>query len=175
MRPVRTHLWIGALFVLGLAGCSEDVDHVVVSIEAGDMDPAAELDTLEITVTASRSEAGDELCEPYTISLALNGGGDDVISLPFTLELEPGSIYDKLVYVRVVGLQAGTVRYKTERMASLAGGDVRVQVEFINACLGVGTGERQHCVDGQSVESPFWRIFDESEFVQAGQACRVNE
>jgi hypothetical protein len=174
MRTVRTHLWILVLFVWQLAGCPGEVDHVVLEIAAGDWDPVAELATLEITVTASRTTAGDELCEPYTVSFSLDGSGSDPISLPFTLEFEPGNIYNKIVFVRVVGRQDGTVRYKTERMASLTGGDVRVQVEIDEACLDVGTGERHHCADGQSVESPFWRIFDESEFVQAGEACRVH-
>lgn len=170
MRSLRPMLWIPV--ALALTACGVE-DHVVVELEAVGMDPTAELDTLELTITASRTTAGDELCQPYTTRFALDSSGGDAITLPYALRLEPGSLYDKLVYVRVVGLRDGTVRYKTERMASLSGGDVRMQVQLTADCLGVGTGERRHCVGGAAEESPYWRIFDEGEFVQAGEACRV--
>ncbi|MFH2007583.1 MAG: hypothetical protein ABI333_13440 [bacterium] len=163
--------------LLGVAttACVEEIDHVVVALTADGLDIAHELDTLEITVTASSNAAGTELCEPHTIYYSLDPGDATHITLPFQLEITPGSIYDKLLYLRVVGKHYGTARFKTERAASLAGGDSVLNVSITADCLGVGTGYGQHCQGGVATDSPFAAIFDEGQYVEAGEACRAPE
>ena len=161
------------LFILGAGfatGCVQNVNHVVVELSADGVDIANELDTIEVTITASRNSAGTELCIPHTITYTLDPADASRIDLPFELEISPGETFDKLVFLRVVGLHYGTVRYKSDRAASLGGGDSVVHVAITADCLGVGTGLGQHCQGGLATSSPYADIFDEHMFVN-GEAC----
>jgi hypothetical protein len=158
-----------------LAGCVDNPDHVVIQDAAPYLDVSAELDTLEVTLTASRTSAGDALCEPFALTYSLAAADATRVTLPFELEVKPGTVYDKLVYVRVVGRHYGTTRFKTERAASLAGGDSVVHVSITADCLGVGTGAGQHCQGGLATASPYAAIFDEGQYVEANEACRATD
>ena len=170
--------WVVAILVasvgMGVGACVETEDRVVVEITASGVNVAEELDTLELTVTASRTAAGDSLCVPYTVTYSLATADSSRIELPYSVEVVPGATFDKLVYVRVVGRHYGTVRYKSERMASLSGGDSRLHVVISADCLGVGTGYGQHCQGGLATESPYARIFDEDQYVVPGEKCRTD-
>jgi hypothetical protein len=124
-----------------------------------------------VTISASRTEQGDALCEPFTQTFPLTPGAAGWISLPYVIAVEPGDTYDKVLFIRVVGLASGTVRYKTERMVSLSGGEVIVDIRLTEDCLGVGTGRGMHCFGGFPLESPYWQIFDENLHVESGQSC----
>ena len=177
-RRPRTHHLATLLAVAAMAlvpGCVDNPDHVVIEISASSLDVTHELDKLEITITASRTGAGDALCEPFKLSYSLSTADATQVTLPFQLEVKPGGIYDKLIYIRVVGKHYGTTRYKTERAASLAGGDSVVNVSITADCLGVGTGLGQHCQGGVATASPYAAIFDDGQYVEAGEACRETE
>ena len=96
-----------------IPGCVDNPDHVVIEISASSLDVTHELDKLEITITASRTSAGDALCEPFKLSYSLSTDDATHVTLPFQLEVKPGGIYDKLIYIRVVGKHYGTTRFKT--------------------------------------------------------------
>jgi hypothetical protein len=158
------------LAIVSAAGCAFDGDRVVVELSATDFYPAVELDSLWITVTASRQ--GDARCVPFTEVVSLVPGYPGSVTLPATIEIRAGSVYDQILFVRVEGKQGGELRLRDERMASLGGGDVRLDVALSGACLDVGLGPGERCQGGAVDESPFWRIFDEREGVDSGEACR---
>jgi hypothetical protein len=157
------------LTTLLAAGCAEK-DHVVIELSASGFNPVQELDSVWVTVTASR--LGDTLCEPFTEVVSLVPGFTGSVTLPATVEVEAGSVYDQVLFVRVEGKRGGVLHLRDERMASLAGGDVRLDVVMTGSCLDVGLDEGELCQDGVVSESPYWRIFDEGEGVQAGESCR---
>jgi hypothetical protein len=95
------------------------------------------------------------------------------VDFPLRIAVKPGQIYDKILYVRVIGRQDGTVRLKTERMVSLQGGDVTLQVLLTADCISVGTGAGQHCVGGLAQESPYGTIFDQNLNVETTEPCLV--
>lgn len=177
IRPYPTLLAAATTAAL-LLGCIDNPDHVVIEITAPGLDIAHELDQLEVTITASRTSAGDALCEPFTLTYSLDTADTadaTNITLPYRLEVQPGSVYDKLIYIRVVGKHYGTTRFKTERAASLSGGDSVLNVNITADCLGVGTGHGQHCQGGVATASPYAAIFDEGQYVEADEACRATE
>ena len=166
--PVRRQagrpLWIIAVLVLLGGGCETHENRVVLEIIMAGYSPEIELDRVEVTIAASSTEQGDALCAPGTVAFALDSGdasGLPVAEFPLHIAVKPGPIYDKILYVRVLGWRSGTVRLKTERMVSLQGGDVQLQLVLPVDCLGVGTGAGQHCVGGLAMESPFGQIFDD--------------
>jgi hypothetical protein len=168
------HLGLLLGVVLLGGGCQERVDRVVVEIGAAGFIPTQQLDEIEVTISASRTVEGDQLCEPYAETFNLDPTGLDPVTLPLRIAVEPGDVYDKVLYVRVVGRFDGTIRLKAERMVSLAGGDVTLQVLLTADCIGVGTGAGRHCQAGLPLESPLSEIFDDRRFVEGGEQCLVD-
>ncbi|MFH2007555.1 MAG: hypothetical protein ABI333_13300 [bacterium] len=164
-------LLLGAV-LLGV-GCQDRVHRVVIEIASAGFIPTQQLDEIEVTISASRTATGDQLCEPYTRRFNLDPTEPEPITLPLRIAVEPGDVYDKVLYVRVVGRFDGTIRLKAERMVSLAGGDVTLQVLLTSDCIGVGTGAGQHCQAGLPLESPLSEIFDDRRFVEGGEQCLV--
>jgi hypothetical protein len=156
--------------VAAATGCAGPGDRVVLEISAPGLDAVRELDSLWVTVTASR--AGDARCEPFTEVLSLVPGYPGSETLPVTVAIRAGEVYDQILFVRIEGKRDGAVRLRDERMASLGGGDVRVTVALAAACLDVGLDPGELCQEGVVGESPYWRIFDEGEGVAPGEACR---
>ena len=150
-------------------GCGSE-DHVVVELSASGFDAVQELDTLWLTVTASR--LGDTLCEPFTEVVSLVPGFRGSVTLPVTVEVKAGAVNDQVHFIRIEGKRGGALRLRDERMASLGGGDVHLTVALTGACLDVGLDRGELCQDGVVSESPYWRIFDEGEGVQAAESCR---
>jgi len=173
----------GLVLFLGLAafctgGCEGVGNRVVVEVNMAGFSPQEELDEVEVTIAASATAEGDRLCEPYTRMFAVDPV--DASHLPFVIfplriAVKPGAIYDKILYVRVRGWQDGIVRLKTERMVSLRGGDVQLQVLLPRDCIGVGTGAGRHCVGGLAMESPYGPIFDDNLNVAPGAPSCVVE
>lgn len=157
------------LAVLGGAGC-EDEPLVLLRIDASNA-TASQLDTLEVTVTASRTDTGDALCAPSTKTFVLDPVDSDRVELPLTIAVKPGREYDRIVYVRVVGRYLGSVRIKTERIASLQGGVVTLHIPLTADCLFQGIGRTQHCVNGVVQESPLSPILDDGLYVEEGTPC----
>lgn len=141
------------------AGCEED-HSVILSLHA-DFNPVLELTTLEVSVAASRTATGDRVCTPFTYTFNLDPGEHAYVELPMTIRIQPGATYNRILYVRVRGFLEGMLRLKMERMISLRGGEVTLDLELLEDCLGVATGRTQHCVNGSVVESPYWQIFEE--------------
>lgn len=167
MRNTRRHRlpWIvAALFTLG-GGCGSSDNRVVMEITTAGFSLEGELDQLEVTIVASSDEQGDVRCAPfsqlYTVSSA-DATDFPVPDFPLRIAVKPGRIFDKILFVRVRGLNSGTVRLKTERMVSLQGGDVQLQLVLPVDCLGVGTGAGQHCVGGLAMDSPYGGVFDDA-------------
>ncbi len=174
-----TRIVVVALLAMGgaaaLTGCEEPPNHVQVEITSESLDMGVDLDSLVLTITASHSATGYELCEPYSVSYSLVSGEASSIDLPYTLEIAPGAYYDQVVLMRVVGKLGSQVRFRTERAASLGAGPVVIPVALSTGCLDVGLEPGEHCLDGVGMESPFGRIFDEGLNVQPGADCRVEE
>jgi hypothetical protein len=166
-----------AVVVAGLSAgsCADPGDRVVLEITLAGFVPSAEVDRLEITVAASRTVTGDALCAPWTHEYAVSTDATDVppVGFPLRIAVEPGPTYDKILFVRVIGRKSTTVRLKTERMVSLQGGDVGLQVLLTADCIGVGTGAGQHCVGGLAQESPYGAIFDQGLHVETTEPCVV--
>lgn len=170
IRVMKPTLFFVFVLTLCVASCGEPESRVVLEISA-DFEPTQELDQLEITVAAGTAEASEIICNPHLEVFSLESGSATGVSLPLSIEIKPGAIFNKVLYVRVVGRFWGTVRIKTERMVSLTGGDVIQTFSLERDCLGQGTGRGMHCVNGQAMASPYWRIFDEGYHVFPEQAC----
>lgn len=172
---MRLQVGLIAVLVLLSGGCETEGNRVVLEIVMAGYSPAIELDRVEVTIAASSTEQGDALCAPATVAFALDSSdasGLPVAEFPLHIAVKPGALYDKILYVRVLGWRSGTVRLKTERMVSLQGGDVDLQLVLPADCLGVGTGAGQHCVGGLAMESPYGPIFDDNlNVVPGAQSC----
>ena len=169
MRRVAPALLLVSL-ISALPGCaSEEADHVVLELSAPWFSAVHELDSLWVTVTASRLD--NALCEPSTEVLSVVPGFQGSISLPATVEIKAGVVYNQILFIRIEGKRDGALRLRDERMASLGGGDVRLQWTLAAACLDVGLEPGELCQDGVVGESPYWQIFDEGEGVQDGEPC----
>ncbi len=173
-----TKLALLATLLPWVGGCGQPDNRVVVEVAVAGFSPREELDRLEVTVAASATEAGDALCTPYSRTFAVDP--DDAtdlspVTFPLRIAIKPGDMYDKILYVRVRGWQSGSLRLKSERMVSLQGGDVELQILLPRDCLGVGTGAGQHCLGGLAMESPYWPIFDEGLNVEPGAPSCVEE
>ena len=153
-------------------GCSSQAQRVVVEISAG-FSAVDELDRLTVTVVASRTVQGDELCEPYTQNFSIDGTEFEQVSLPLRIAVEPGENYNKILYVRVVGRSEGTVRIKMEKMISFYAGELDMSFLMTQDCLGVGTGRGQICQSGLPVRSPYAPIFDDDLNVIKNDQCLV--
>lgn len=158
------------LVALTASGCTDRGDHVVIELSAADFEPSRELDSIWLTVTASRLDAA--LCAPFTEAVSLVPGYSGSVALPAAVEVEAGAVYDQLLFVRIEGVRDGVLRLRDERMASLGGGDVHLDVTLAAACLDVGLEPGERCHGGAVDESPYWRIFDEGEGVAAQESCR---
>jgi len=168
---------LASLFVAWGGGCGGAEDRAVVEITMG-FSPRAELDQVEVTIAASATDQGDQLCAPYSRVFAVDPADatdTEPVSFPLRIAVKPGPIYNKILYVRVRGWQDGTLRLKSERMVSLQGGDVRLEVLLPADCLGIGTGTGQHCVGGFAMESPYGPIFDDNLHVEPGAPSCVVE
>ena len=150
-------------------GCGSG-DHVVVELSASGLNPVLELDTVWLTITASR--LGDGMCEPFTEVISLGPGFPGSVTVPATVEIKAGSVYDQFLFVRIEGKKGGVLRLRDERMASLGGGDVHLEVVLSGSCLDLGLESGELCQDGLVSESPYWRTFDEGEGVETGTSCR---
>jgi hypothetical protein len=170
-------VWL-ALALVALGGGCEDVgDRVVVKLSMG-FSPSAELDEVEVIIAASATDQGDQLCAPYSKIFVVDSADatdTETTSFPLRIEVRPGQTYDRILYVRVRGWQDGTLRIKTERMVSLQGGDVLLEILLPADCLGIGTGAGQHCVGGLTMESPYGPIFDDNLYVEPGAPSCVVE
>lgn len=181
-NPMRTYaghpLWILAVLVGLGGGCKTAENRVVLEINMAGFSPEIELDRVEVTIAASSTEQGDALCVPATVLFAVDSADATdlpVADFPLRIAVKPGQEFNKILYVRVLGWQSGTVRLKTERMVSLQGGDVQLQLLLPVDCLGVGTGVGQHCVGGLAMESPYGRIFDDNLNVASGAPSCLEE
>jgi hypothetical protein len=163
------HALLLASLISAAPGCATEANHVVLELSAPDFDAAGELDSLWVTVTASRTD--DALCAPFTEVLSLVPGYQGTVTLPATVEIRAGAVYDQVLFVRIEGKREGVLRLRDERMASLGGGDVRLQWALAAACLDVGLERGELCQDGAVEESPYWQIFDEGEGVQDQERC----
>jgi hypothetical protein len=174
---VRHLVWTASLLAALAGGCEDVGDRVVVEIIMG-FSPRLELDQVEVTIAASATVQGDQLCAPYSkiFTVDPSDASDlELVTFPLRIAVKPGETYDKILYVRVRGWQSGSLRLKSERMVSLQGGDVWLQVLLPADCLGVGTGAGQHCVGGLAMESPFGPIFDDNLHVEPGAPSCVVE
>jgi hypothetical protein len=167
---LAARLMLVTSLIAAAPGCTGEGDRVVLKISALGFDAGRELDSVWVTVTASRP--GDTRCEPFSEVVSLVPGYPGSVTPPVTVEVRAGALYDQILFVRIEGKRAGTVRVRDERMASLGGGDVRVDVSLAAACLDVGLEQGELCQDGVVAESPYWRIFDEGEGVQPGERCQ---
>jgi len=170
--------WATALLMVVLmAGCEQPVNRVVVVVESPGFDPAAHMDRLVVSITASATASGTELCDPLVVSLPLVEDATTAeeprpIALPISIAVEPGAHFDKLAILRVEGrLLDETVVYRHERLASLVGGDVRLKVSIQQDCINRGTQRGEFCHNGEVYTSAHWRIFDEGDHVREGVLC----
>lgn len=171
-------LWAGSLLLVTLfVGCEQRVDRVVVEVESSDIDPAVHMDRIVVSITASATASGTELCDPLVVSLPLVKDATtpeepQPIALPISIAVEPGAHFNKLAIVRVEGrLSDDTVVYRHERLASLVGGDVRLKVSIRQDCINRGTQRGEFCHNGEVYTSAHWRIFDEGDHVREGVPC----
>lgn len=176
---MQTRFFLLASMLAAWGGGCEDVgDRVVVEITMG-FSARAELDQVEVTIAASATDQGDQLCAPYSKMFAVDPAdatNTEPVSFPLRIAVKPGAVYNKILYVRIRGWQSETLRLKSERMVSLQGGDVRLEVLLPADCLGIGTGAGQHCVGGFAMESPYGPIFDDNLHVEPGApSCVVVE
>lgn len=153
----------------GAGGC-DDHSQVLIRIEASFL-TARQLDTLEVTVTASRTDTGDALCDPTTREFSLDPMKENHVTLPLIIAVLPGQQYDRILYVRVVGRSAGSIQIKTERIVSLQGGEVTLRIPLTSDCLSKGIGRTEHCVEGIVQESPLYPIMDDKLYVEEGTSC----
>lgn len=159
-RRTRTGvIWLAVLLMLGATACEED-SAVIVRIQAADFNPVLELTRLEITIAASRTDQGDRICTPYTHSFNLDPARTNYWELPLSIRVTPGPTYDRILFVQVRGYLEGMLRLKVERMVSLQGGEVELDIDLLRDCLGVATGRTESCVNGTEVTSPYWEIFE---------------
>jgi hypothetical protein len=159
-RRVALGLALGLLCAVGAAGCGEP-DVVVVRLSAADFTAASELDSLEVTVAAAGSADGTPVCRPHTETFELSADESGFVELPLSIRVRPGPRYDRILYVRVRGYLNDMLRLQMERMISLRGGTLELELELLEDCLGVGTGATRHCVNGAEVSSPYAAIFDD--------------
>ena len=146
--------------VVGGISC-EEVDHVVVTVNAAaDLESNKLPDTLHIMVAAE--DTGNEvICGPQEVASYPVESGTGHIELPFTFEIKPGSEFDDVLYVRIEGKQGGAVIFRTDRMASLSGGDVEFDIVISNDCVvdsgdgDISTNSRNHCYGGEWEPSPY--------------------
>ena len=165
MNPRRLCMLLGLVLLMALCGGCEDVgNRVVVEINAG-FAPETQLHEVEVTIAASATVEGDQICAPYsrffTVGTA-DGTDVELTTFPLTIAVKPGPIYNKVLYVRVRGWQWGNLKLQSERMVSLLGGDVQLEMLLRADCLGIGTGAGQHCVGGLAMRSPYGPIFDDN-------------
>ncbi len=170
-------IWLTLALAMVGGGCEDVGDRVVVEIAMG-FSPTAELDQVEVTIAASATEQGDQLCAPYSRIFMVDSADatdSEPTTFPLRIEVRPGELYNKILYVRVRGWQYSTLRLKTERMVSLQGGDLLLEILLPADCLGIGTGTGQHCVGGLTMESPYGPIFDDNLNVEPGAPSCVVE
>jgi hypothetical protein len=153
------------------SGCQRGDDRVTISIKAEGVEPAAELDELRITLTASRTASGDELCEPFTIRLPIGPDDPNAITVPFRVAVHPGALFGKLLFVRLEGLFAQEVRWRDEQATSLAGGALTLEFRLAPDCLDVGTAPGEICHDGIVESSRYAAIFNDHQLVLDGERC----
>lgn len=142
---------------------------------SSDFEPAVELTHLEITVAASRTPEGDQICTPSSRVLWLDPNRQGWVSLPLTIWIGAGGHYDRILYVRVRGYLNGMLRLQMEQMTSLRGDNQELDLTLLASCIGVGTGRGQACVNGVGIQSPYAPIFDDGLGRESGTSCLKDE
>lgn len=184
VAPPRRSMWLGpglgVLCAVLLGACGEPPERVVVRIAAPALTIPGDLDLVVVSYSASEDGTPLRACEPAHVVLPLSEETTDATEpipaiLPIRLAFEPGSRFDQRLFLRVEGYRQGVLRLRTERMASLRGGDVRMDIELTPSCLDRGIESRQHCLYGLVDRAPYAGIFDTGDDVVRGVSCAPDD
>jgi hypothetical protein len=156
------------LAALALAACEDEPSVIRLVIGTDDeVDVSDDLDEIDLTLTASRTEEGN-LCEPVTRAFPI----DSADLVPLSVVVEQGDDYTAWFAFRVVARLEGVELARVEAKQEWAGpGPTQVAVELQGDCFGVACAEGEVCVDGDCEASPEGAFLDDPAFRDEGVSC----
>jgi hypothetical protein len=139
---------------LCIAGCASEEPGILFIVDS-DL-PEGEIDTVELSLTGSRSAEGD-VCVPlvWTIPPA---------SLPYDLAVVADGRYSHWVALRARGLSGGEERVRREvRLPGWPDERTEYPVSLDSVCLDTGCEAEEQCLHGSCVSVPVPGLFDDSD------------
>jgi hypothetical protein len=138
-----------------LAGCASERTLLVVL--DSDLGVPAELDTVTVDVSASRTEEGD-LCMPASRVFELENESE----LPLRIEIVIGQVFAEWVVVRAEGRLGAAPVVRIQRVNGVPESGVHeLALTLERACAGRACALGEQCIEGSCVADPFAGILDD--------------
>lgn len=156
-----------AAVLTGLLGCGDDVAGVLFVTIDSELAIPDELDSLEVTLTASRDASG-RLCGQVARRFEL----ENEVDLPLVIGVETGETFASWIALRVVGRRGVDDIVMVERVATLPD-DGRWQISLLlkEVCAEVQCLVDEHCVDGLCEVVPMPGVFDDPVHLDPDVSC----
>jgi hypothetical protein len=160
---------VAAAAVAAVAPACDDQSSAVRVVVRTDIDVPAGIDSVTVTVVASRSAEENRLCEPVSRTFPLSSAAD----FPIAVQMERGEVYTAWVAFRVEGKRGDdTIVAREERIFWPDAGVREIEIVLEAGCVGVAcTPGVEQCIRGRCPGVPRRYIFTDPSMRDPDAPC----